>query len=564
MKTNIAYFFGALGLMALASCSSDDDNQNLSTSNRIVPVSEVNVMTRAGQDVQTGTTITKDVQAGFFITDGSVTEQTETVQDNIALTATGDGGFSSATQLFFPLSKSAGVYAYAPYQSGATLTAANTFTVQTDQSEDGSYLASDLLIGAPADNPVTATDAAEQTVALKFDHKLSKVNINVEASAGYDLSTSTIRLLNTRTSCTFDVKSGTVAPAGATEPVTAATYTAAQTAYKCAAIIVPQTVAAGKQFLVVDMGSGAGRKSLYVRLDADKTFESGHEYTYNVKISGTQVTMTLAGELNQWTSETPEDVNAAEGTEDVPDRDPQVGDWYTAAGKFVDGTTTAPANTIGIVFSTTVSAADAAAGYKAYVSALSDLGNTKWTSDNTDPLVTTQLTAAFTATGAEAVADLNGLTSTTAIWAKLDGDYANLVAMKSAKALAGYGAGEQFAAPATSSGWFVPSVGQLIQLAKAVYETEADVTDAKVTFAGGYTGKGWFNKLAELRANDIVPSAAANDFLNTGNPTYWTVSESDASSLWLAGFNEKGTCSIAPAAKAQKNGKRVHLILAAK
>lgn len=543
------------GLMVLASCSNEEtDFSSLSIENRIIPVSQINQMSRAAQNVQTGSNIESGVQTGFFITDGAITESTEVVQENILGVADGNGGFTSETQLYFPLSKVAGVYAYAPYQVGTSLTSENAFNVALDQSKDEDYLKSDLIVGMPQNNPVRAGEEATQ-VSLKFDHLLSKVNLNVNVIefSDVDISDGKVKIMNVQTGCIFQIMNKTVTPTGATGTITATTQNAKTQSYECAAIIVPQTIAAGKQFLCIEANQNGTTRKLFVRLDKEQTFVSGHEYTYNVTIKSGSVEMSLKSELNQWTTEVPVEVVPEEEEEDVPARDPQIGDWYTAAGKFVDGKSQAPDNAIGIVFSTAVSEAEKDAGYKAYVSALSDLGNTKWAADGSEWL-STAITTSFATTGTDAVNALNGLALTESV--KNGENFADFLAVNKALSQSDYAEGGQFAAPAASSGWFVPSVGQMALLAASIYEEESIVNESEIAFNGGYARKGFASKVAA--------SYADTNFLVSGNPTYWTISESDASSLWQATFSEKGKCSIKPASKAGSNGKRIHLILAAK
>lgn len=107
-------------------------------------------MSRAAQDVQSGSYIAADQAVGFFVTDGSKTSETTLHQDNISFTADGSGNFTGTTNLYFPASKSAGIYAYAPYAEGVSLTSTtNSFTVETDQSTDANYLASASLLVRP-------------------------------------------------------------------------------------------------------------------------------------------------------------------------------------------------------------------------------------------------------------------------------------------------------------------------------------------------------------------------------------------------------------------------------
>lgn len=550
-------------LLQLASCSSDDADNGIggSQSKRLIPVNEVKTLTRAAQNVQTGTVITSGNTAGFFITDGSVTENDELTYDNMKMTADGNGNFTGDTQLYFPLSESAGVYAYTPYSEDAKLSDGFTFSVKTDQNLDADYLQSDLLIGAPESNPVAASSATDGKVNVKFSHKLAKVNLNVSSEiTGTDLSTSTVKIMNTQTSCTVNVKEGTIVATGSTATITAATYTAAQDAYKCAAIVVPQTIASGKQFVGLEIGESGSAQKLYVRLSDALTLEAGHEYTFNVVIKKDQIAMTLANQLDEWTNGGTLTVNPTEEDEDVPDREPQVGDWYTAAGKFVDGASAVPDNVIGIVFNTT----DAPTGYKAYVTALTDKANKEWGKD----VQTTQLGSELYATGSAAVATRNGLSVTSSI-------------TSSYTAFNGALTSDLFtttfpASTDVSSGWFVPSLGEMVLLAQSIYggtATGSD-TEATVTIAGASTG--YDNSTIQQRikaAQSKFTKASNTDFLNGGeviaegasssNPQYYTASEVDASTVWTVTLNQSKAYAVG---KQPKSGtsRRTHLILLAK
>lgn len=565
---NYFYLFGAATLIAFASCSSDSNEEygkDLSTARQIVPVSQISEMsTRADQGLQS-TSIASDVKVRFCVTEAG----NAAVSNQSLLTSDGSNGFSeSTTNLYYPVSGYADIYGYAPATSAeiSDLAADQNFEVQADQSINANYLASDLLVGSKKSVETPADESTSSYVVVTFKHILTKLNLNIEKS----LNPASVRISNAKTKCTFNIKNGTVAATGASGSVIAATLSGSETAtdgyYKFSAIIVPQQFSANT--IMLEIATTDGETYTFTPSEA-VTVESATEYTYKITATSAakQVAMTLQSEVVNWTSTAEQEAIVKKA-----ERTAHVGDWYTADGKYVDGSSTAPANTIGIVFSTEVGDADKAAGYTCYVSSLSDLGNKVWAPKGStdkgttdDPLLSTQVTSALVATGSAAESALDGRTETASIWAKTGTDYANLTAMLSAQSLSGYTSDGAFAAPASSSGWFVPSVGQMNQLVACIYEgVEATVNDGSITYTSttGYTGTSWQNKLAALRTAGVV--SGNSSFLDSGNPTYWTVSESDASTIWYAEIKAAGNATLKPASKTTNSGRRIHLILAAK
>lgn len=284
-------FASAAVVLTLAACSTDaaDTAGEQEQPRRIIPVVRVSELSRAATDIQSGAILADGQRAGFFIDDAArpARDGAAPFQNNVPLTvATGGTTFTGAA-LTFPLSGRAAVYACVPYNAtGTSLTADNTFAVQTDQTSEVNYLASDLLVGTPADgNPVTA--AAGETsreVNMLFNHQLAKVTLELSADDSYDLTGSTVRILNTLTGCTFNIQKGTVAATGRKAAITAARYKSSQTRYACSAIVVPQTVAAGTQFVAIDLQQNGAAQTQIVSLSRALDLQGGHEYRYKIII----------------------------------------------------------------------------------------------------------------------------------------------------------------------------------------------------------------------------------------------------------------------------------------
>ena len=179
------------------------------------------------------------------------------------------------------------------------------------------YRGSDLMIGKPTgDNPVSqpAFDEAAAPVNITFIHMLSKVIVNIEKTDATDytdgqLACARVTILNTRPAATFSVTEQTAVvdntvaavPIIAREtveetdnsdpnnPVTTTLYTGKSVA----AVIVPQTVAAG-DFIQIEVG-----EDTYIySLPAARTFTSGNVYTFTITVHKASITVTST--INPW------------------------------------------------------------------------------------------------------------------------------------------------------------------------------------------------------------------------------------------------------------------------
>lgn len=302
------YFVFAAAVIALAACSSEEEN--VQTWNGEIRLSAVNVVqTRAAQGIQS-TAFDNGEKVDVFINENATTPSIEYPQPLVYTSGTG-GVLTTSDEQYYPQSN--GVNIFAVYPSGVAGTNVNAtnvaFYVESDQREEDAYKASDLMVGAPANNPVSKTSG---TVQLTFKHCLSKININISAGDGIDpidLQDATVTILNTTTGGTFNVQTGAVTANGvqaAATPIIAGTLEVREDTgvQGISAIIVPQTVSAGRQFISIRYGGDQQTPAteLFYTLPqaASVDFAAGYSYTFNItaKKSG----LTLDGStITDWT-----------------------------------------------------------------------------------------------------------------------------------------------------------------------------------------------------------------------------------------------------------------------
>lgn len=291
MKTNKILLL-AVTALALSACSNDElDPQEIRLSASIPEMTQL-----------AGTRAADGLMAAFggeniflYITDhGTPTSVVHSA--SYPVTGTTVTGFSG---VYYPTSGNTvdikGYYPYQPtgYTDVAVTNTSTTFSVQTDQSSDNAYKASDLMCAS-------VTDAARGSAAhaLAFNHQLTKVLVNIQ-SDGTITETATITLKSVKTAATFTA--GTLASLAATGNAgtitvgtTAALSTTAQT---LAAIMVPQSIAAASDFIEVSLASGATYTYKIPAGDA-KAFAANTVYTYNVTVGLNAIQVTAS--INPW------------------------------------------------------------------------------------------------------------------------------------------------------------------------------------------------------------------------------------------------------------------------
>jgi len=288
MKKNRWFGLALVATMMGASFSacSNDAEEVLAQESEIKLTSEITPSRVTSLDYQS-TQIVSGQQVGVTIT-GAKSDH-----NNVAWEARANGALSNTGDEVYYGNGTATITAYHPYNSAWTGTS-HTFSVSTDQSTDAGYLASDLLWATK-----TATKS-EETVALTFAHKLAKINVTlVPENEDTDLSGATIYICGTNVRTNFNPTSGDLSDATSTNIQEIKAGITTSTAYTASAIVIPQTIVAGTQFIRVIHGE----KIYSYKLGSEnKILTAGysHNYTLTVKEKPIEIEL-ISNNITNWT-----------------------------------------------------------------------------------------------------------------------------------------------------------------------------------------------------------------------------------------------------------------------
>lgn len=522
MKRNHIVFTAFLGMcmfLGMTSCSRDSSAESDSDSDNRMVFNSGLLSTRSTDVDLQSVQIASGVQAGVFVLAGE-----EECYGNVALAADGNGAFTAASDMYWP-EASVSVYAYAPYDARWTdaVSAVKEFTVALDQSTDDAYLASDLLIGAPVQNPVAQTS---EEVSLLFSHKLSKINVRVRNNnPGISLQGASLSMLDVLPSVSVNVMTGELGTAsGTASEIVMAEFPSDETEVFASALIVPQTVAAGDVLQIRTADDRVLRASLSSGLE----FKSNKRYTYTLRISGSgeddaSVELVLGSSIGDWEDDEDMDGDASEVVTY------EVGDYVLADGTFLKASDLQSASAevraavAGVIFSTEASSTDAAAGYAGYaLSVWGKKGSQTWCSQTVEnplsDIVTTQ---------ADACADLDGLTFASLV-AAADAEYVYYTAFD----FRNYSNQRIALTGANLSGWFVPSMGQLVLILENLGKVEVDHerTDFDNGQGENFGGEGQTDALL-ANLNACLVNAADSDKFGAGN-FFASATEISATHMW--------------------------------
>ena len=283
MKINKLLGWAFMALATITSCSEDTDV--LTQESEIKLTSEITPSRVTALEYQS-TQIVAGQQVGVTII-GATTSHNNVVWnvgENGALINTGDKVYYGAGD--------ATITAYHPYNSAWTSTS-HSFSVNTDQSSEENYRNSDLLWAT------AASSKTENAVPLEFTHKLAKINVTLDPEENtMDLSGATISICNTKISTTFNPTTGVISDASGDPKEIKAGVTSAE-AYTASAIVVPQTVNSGSQFIKIALGE----KIFYYTLSANKELKSGYSHNYTLTVKEQKVEVRGESEIADWTDE---------------------------------------------------------------------------------------------------------------------------------------------------------------------------------------------------------------------------------------------------------------------
>ena len=199
------------------------------------------------------------------------------------------------------------VTAWWPYTAGETTPPA--VKVKANQSTQKDFEGSDLIV---ADGQTVTYGSP----TLRFTHRTARVTIELKPGTGFtSVAGATVSLVS------LSADNG--------NPTSIKTYNASGNTYE--ALTAPQTVAADKPFIRVELGSGI----FYFRPQTNVVLEAGNRYKYIVKVNTTG--LTLEGcTIGEWADGGEETVESIVFKTDLSTA--KVGDFITTDGKLLEMT----------------------------------------------------------------------------------------------------------------------------------------------------------------------------------------------------------------------------------
>ncbi len=306
------YLLLAAAALAFAACG-NDETDNWNGEIRLRSGLDVQQTTRAGTNIQ-ATQFESGAEMDVYIKEATTGDQsaTTTYASPLVYTTGSNGAMTPPTdkQPYYPSSGN-GVNIFAVYPKGTSIADNNTFTIQTDQSTDANYKASDLMYGAPSENATVkrTTDA----VSINFKHLLSKVTVELKSGAGSpSLDGATVELQNVKptTTLTATNSSGSIsAAAGTAQAITV--MKATSSSLSGSAIVIPQTLATS--FIKVTLKDGGVLTSNTLTDSSNSAInsvvlESGKAYKYTITVNLTKLDVTAS--IGDWSNGTTATGNA--------------------------------------------------------------------------------------------------------------------------------------------------------------------------------------------------------------------------------------------------------------
>ena len=252
-------------LFALAACTQDELADDSRLSKEEYPI----VIHATGLSVEAAPSTRASVDGDWQGVNSVALKIGDAVKE-YTVTATDADGYKSATlsrendPYYWTSRDPITVSAWWPFNN-ADITQMPAVKVAEDQSKLADFQNSDFI------------SAENQTVefnnpTLEFTHRTARVSIELKPGTGFtSVAGATVSLVS------LSADNG--------NPTAIKTYNASGNTYE--ALTAPQTVAAGKPFVKVELGSG----TFYFRPQNDVVLEAGSRYTYTVKVNATGLTL---------------------------------------------------------------------------------------------------------------------------------------------------------------------------------------------------------------------------------------------------------------------------------
>ncbi len=301
MRTKLKYLLTLpLMALALAACSDKDGEPQAPSSGERVPIELGYSLAGHSRAGEYDTQLAEGTEVGVTVTDATTGDVLCETQYTVA-----DSGILALVegydQPYFPLNgNDVVIEAY----TGELSHLANTgllWQICRDQTLAEDYASNDYCYAKVQVVPT------KKTVTLPFVHMMSKVEVTLTENEGAESSITGLSILNT--SPNFDVEDGVANVRDGSDVII---LNASPTEVN-EGILVPQTVAAGTDFLKVSLADGG---SFTWAPSADLTFQPGYKYSFAVTVSAVGLSVSVT--VEDWTSGA-SDTDITVGMEPLPD-----------------------------------------------------------------------------------------------------------------------------------------------------------------------------------------------------------------------------------------------------
>ena len=297
MKKMTKFFALALLAGAMVSCSTEDTAP--STQNDKVAVQftgGISVNTRAA-----GVAWADGDKIGIFMIEAGKTLSADVIKegvDNVCYQSNGSIAFSPISggkTIFFPIDGDVDFYSYYPQ------TTVNDYKVALNMADQKSQEAIDFMYAK-----TTGCNKAKPQVDLKFNHKLSKLVLNVQPGNGLtqdDLNNLTVTIKDQNTTATFNLADGVISGEGNPDNIQ---MKATQVGKIYEAILLPTATTTRE----IEFNLNNGHDAPFV-WKMDSELKGGNLYNYTtVKLPRTTIEMT--GTIESWNEVKNNNENIAE------------------------------------------------------------------------------------------------------------------------------------------------------------------------------------------------------------------------------------------------------------
>ena len=276
-------FFALASLATLMFSCAEIDNPT----NEKFPINiAVNVQTRANDtSFESGDAVGIYVvnyngsTAGTLAAEGNQADNAEFIYNG--------GGWNSDEPIYWKdKNTSADFYAYYPYSETVNIEA-QPFAVQTDQSNEDNFWASDFLWGKST--KVAPTSCA---VAIQTGHALSRIIVEVKPGNGFTTeawaaATKSVKICSVKTDATINLATGVATATGDNGEITPL---ATSTNYK--AMIIPQTVADDSKLIAVTVD---GTEYVY---RTGYTFKANTQHNFSIVVNKNEGSINVS--IGEW------------------------------------------------------------------------------------------------------------------------------------------------------------------------------------------------------------------------------------------------------------------------